>query len=100
MRGTDTDQGKRYFRSSERVFRMNEAWYFAAREGDQGPFRSESEAHAEKKRFCCDKTELAGFQESREVARTKVAELELVPLDSRPRLRPPTVEAVNRRVMI
>lgn len=105
MRKGDAKE-KCYFRSSERVFRMNESWYFAAREGDQGPFRSEQEAVAEVKRFLNDKVELAKFQHDRETAEAqdKVAavalELELVPLDQRPRLRAIPSGPLNRKVMI
>lgn len=57
---------KTYFRSSDRVFRMNGEWYFTAREGEHGPFLSEAAADAELARFVADKRELEGFQEERE----------------------------------
>jgi len=66
MRREDTTS-KTYFRSSERVFRMNELWYFAAREGDQGPFLSERKARREVARFVLEQTELAKFQSGRKV---------------------------------
>jgi len=44
MRKTDADPDKRYFRSGSRLFMMNNQWWFASREGDQGPFGSESRA--------------------------------------------------------
>ena len=70
MRRDDTEK-KNYFRSSERVFRMNGAWYFATREGEQGPFASEVEALMESKRFVTEKTELAQFQRKREDERLR-----------------------------
>lgn len=65
MRRDDTSN-KTYFRSSERIFRMNELWYFASREGDKGPFLSERKARREVERFVVEQTELADFQHRRE----------------------------------
>ena len=42
---------KRFFRSESRVFRMNEAWWFGSREGDQGPFNTEALALKELARY-------------------------------------------------
>jgi predicted ATPase len=67
----DDAEKKNYFRSPERVFRMNGAWYFATREGEQGPFASELEALKEIKRFITEKTELAQFQRKREDERLR-----------------------------
>ncbi len=78
MRRDDTDRSRRYFRSSERVFRVNEAWYFAAREGDQGAFQTESGAHAELDRFVLEKQELAHFQAAREAERGNRIELKVL----------------------
>ena len=47
----DDLQERPYFRSSERLFRVNSAWYFSAREGDQGPFDSEERAARELQRY-------------------------------------------------
>ena len=52
---------------------MNEAWYFCAREGDQGPWRSEAEARRECARFIKEKTELAPFQQARDAEREEAA---------------------------
>ncbi len=60
---------------------MNGAWFFAAREGDQGPFPSHREAEVEVERFICAKTELANFQNQRERGVSNVARLELEPLE-------------------
>ena len=46
-----TGSDQRYFRSSERVFLLNGAWYFSAREGDQGPFASRERTVAELNRY-------------------------------------------------
>lgn len=59
-------QPKTYFRSSERVLRMNGDWYFTAREGEVGPFASESQAEAELARYIAEKQELEHFQIKRE----------------------------------
>ena len=50
MRNDDIEV-KAYFRSSERLFRVNSDWYFSTREGDQGPFESEREAAYELRLF-------------------------------------------------
>ena len=71
MRRDDNAQ-KTYFRSSERVFRMNELWYFASREGDRGPFVSERQAQDEMAQFVLEQTELSDFQQSREKQRQPV----------------------------
>ncbi|HEX7034372.1 MAG TPA: DUF6316 family protein [Pseudomonadales bacterium] len=38
---------KRFFRSNDRFFQINGQWYFSAREGDIGPFRSREQAKRE-----------------------------------------------------
>lgn len=43
MRKTDT-QEKTRFRSPERIFQVNEGWWFATRDGDRGPFGSRKQA--------------------------------------------------------
>jgi hypothetical protein len=43
MRKTDP-QEKTHFRSEDRIFRGNDRWWFATREGDQGPHDSRREA--------------------------------------------------------
>jgi hypothetical protein len=78
---------------------MNGAWYFAAREGDQGPFASETVAQQEVSRYLVEKRDLAGFQESREAA-TQGSGLSLTPLDQRPYDRPERPTLANRKVMI
>ena len=45
---------------------MNGQWYFGAREGDCGPFRTQEIARAALARFINEKVELDGFQKSRE----------------------------------
>lgn len=45
MRKNDTsDQKKSFFRTLDRFFQANGQWYFSAREGDIGPFRSRPQA--------------------------------------------------------
>jgi len=65
MRRREDHEEKTYFRS-ERVFAMNGQWYFGAREGDCGPFRTQEMARAALARFINEKVELASFQKSRE----------------------------------
>lgn len=48
MRKNDpTGLKKRLFRSNDRFFQANGHWYFSAREGDIGPFRTREQARAE-----------------------------------------------------
>jgi hypothetical protein len=48
MRKNDPiSQKKRFFRSNDRFFQANGHWYFAAREGDIGPFRTRDQARRE-----------------------------------------------------
>ncbi|XOV84259.1 MAG: DUF6316 family protein [bacterium] len=101
----DDHEKKCYFRSSDRVFHMNGAWFFATREGDQGPFPSEACAQDEIDRFITEKTELAHFQKAREAERARNGpragqKLELVALDERPVLRKPVYKPVQRKVHI
>jgi hypothetical protein len=63
MRRDDTVQ-RTYFRS-ERIFSTNGSWYFATREGHQGPFRARPLVEAALRRFLCDRRELQEFQKSR-----------------------------------
>ena len=62
---------------------MNGAWFFTAREGDQGPYLSQNEADREVSRFVLEKTELENFQRQREHApvRSVKVELELEPIE-------------------
>ena len=43
MRKTDSKQ-KTHFRSEDRIFRANENWWIATREGDQGPHSNRRDA--------------------------------------------------------
>lgn len=109
MRHDDHDK-KSYFRSPDRVFQINGAWYFATREGDQGPFASEAQAQMEIERLITKKTELARFQKARELARqrkrSRVKNDErdqgILLLSSRdmPTMRPAVRKPVKRKVSI
>jgi len=68
MRSSDK-QNKSFFRTADRVYQANGAWFLAAREGDQGPFESEREARKEAARLVSEKKELAHFQASLEEKR-------------------------------
>lgn len=63
MRHNDKEE-KAYFRSSERLFRVNSDWYFAAREGDQGPFDTETVAARELARYIEEQVSLQKFIKS------------------------------------
>lgn len=47
MRKSDVSEQKSFFRSVDRFFQVNGQWYFSAREGDIGPFRSRDQALSE-----------------------------------------------------
>lgn len=44
QRQSDTNPHRQWERSEERVFRLEDGWYFASREGDMGPYGNEGEA--------------------------------------------------------
>jgi hypothetical protein len=48
---------------------MNGSWYFATREGDQGPFFNRQSADVEALRYTDERVILCGFQESRDAGR-------------------------------
>lgn len=74
MRKTDkADQQQRFFRSSARTFQMNGSWYFAAREGEMGPFPTQKAAQFEMIRYVADRQALESFQRSREQRVDKLA---------------------------
>ncbi len=67
MRRTDAKETKkRYFRAGDRIVNQNGAWYFAAREGDVGPFPSRAVAEREVQRFLLERQHLSSFQRSRQ----------------------------------
>lgn len=43
-RQSDINQDREWERSEERVFRRQNGWFFSSREGDMGPYDSETEA--------------------------------------------------------
>lgn len=52
MRKSDpSDLTKRFFRSHDRFFQINGQWYFSAREGEIGPFRTLQQAHDEARAY-------------------------------------------------
>jgi hypothetical protein len=69
MRRGDLETARKYFRSETRVFNLNGSWYFATREGDQGPFFAREHADAEALRYANERLVLGGFQKSREAER-------------------------------
>ncbi len=76
----DLDSSRCFFRSDERVIHLNGTWYFASREGEQGPFTSRDEASVEMQRFVVEVQQLSAFQASRDAAKIKITDLELVPM--------------------
>lgn len=59
---------KTYFRS-DRLFCSNGQWFFATREGEQGPFGSRDLARAALERFIGEKQGLHEFQSKREATK-------------------------------
>ncbi len=98
-RHDDTDKDKRYFRAPERLFVINDDWYFSAREGDQGPYRNEADALVELGRFIAARTELGQFQASRERWRIQKDAEEAIQLEI---MQVPTIEpeAVPRLYLV
>lgn len=48
MRKSDpSDLTKSFFRTNDRFFQVNGQWFFSAREGDIGPFRTRDQARRE-----------------------------------------------------
>ncbi len=89
MRRTDQeDTHKRYFRTTERVFSMNGQWYFTAREGDIGPFRTREGALSEVTRYVRERKDLESFQNARQrhPGHTGDLALEILPKDDEPDL--------------
>ena len=86
-RGDLTEPKQCYFRSDQRVFNLNGSWYFSAREGEIGPFRTRQEAYSEVERYALERRELDEFQHSREVNKRVVAgsrrplSMELLPME-------------------
>ena len=65
MRRSDPEgQPANHFRMPERLFFVNGEWWFATREGDEGPFPNESQA----------RTALARYSATQEAVETMVAE--------------------------
>ena len=54
----DDNDGKRFFRSSDRVFKQADGWYYSAREGDRGPYDTEQRARDELARFIQEQKDL------------------------------------------
>jgi len=88
MRRTDSINGsKHFFRSEERLFQVNGRWFFAAREGDVGPFPTREEAEQEMRRYVVQRRELDHFQDQRDAERRgegrrpRPYAMELLPID-------------------
>ena len=78
MRRTDSKaSNKRYFRTQERVFSMNGQWYFTAREGDIGPFRTRESALSEVARSARERQDLDSFQKARQQRPSQSSDLAL-----------------------
>ena len=89
MRRTDSEAAnKRYFRTQERVFSMNGQWYFTAREGDIGPFRTRESALVEVARYARERQDLDSFQKARQQRPGQSGDLalEILPKENEPDL--------------
>ena len=92
----DDLQEKAYFRSSERLFRVNSAWYFSAREGDQGPFDSEETAARELQRYIEEQVSLHKFIKSG----VKVVVMDEVSRSTKPRQPDHAVDTFEQLGMV
>ena len=66
-RQDDAEDGKRFFRSSDRVFHQADGWYYSAREGDVGPFDTEDRARGELHRFIEEQKALKAMAEKKQL---------------------------------
>jgi hypothetical protein len=89
MRKDDHDNGP-HFRSSERLFCTNGAWFFETRESDHGPYETREEAQNELSRYVRQMSALSEVEKppAQEMARhngkfrdAKISDLELVDKD-------------------
>jgi hypothetical protein len=64
MRKDDTTE-KKVFRTVDRFFQANGHWYFSAREGDIGPFRSRERAREEAQAYIRARTEAPAAEPAR-----------------------------------
>jgi hypothetical protein len=71
MRREDQYDRKCQFRASDRVFPGNGEWFFAAREGDEGPYATRAVAEREMQWFVVEKRYLSSFQAGRAVTDAK-----------------------------
>ena len=82
QRPESSDRSRSYFRSGTRIFNLNGAWYFGAREGDQGPFARREIALREMARYALEKKMLWRFQKSREsLTDSSELTLEILPME-------------------
>lgn len=51
MRNSDEQDKHRFFRAQTRYFRVENAWYYSTREGQEGPFKSREQAEDHLQRF-------------------------------------------------
>lgn len=57
MRKSDpSDSTRSFFRTNDRFFQVNGRWYFSAREGEIGPFRSREQARREAEAYIAART--------------------------------------------
>jgi hypothetical protein len=89
MRRTDPEYAnRRFFRTQERAFAMNGQWYFTAREGDIGPFRTREAVLKEIARYVRERQDLDSFQKARssQPIQTGDLALEILPKEDEPDL--------------
>jgi len=53
MRKTDAEK-KTHFRSGDRIFQVDDSWWFGTREGNHGPFKTRKEAQDALTQFVLD----------------------------------------------
>ena len=70
MRKTDTSDTRR-FRSADRVFRADDAWFVETREGDLGPYATREEAAMRLRQFIAEQESFAQAKAKLEKVRSE-----------------------------
>lgn len=63
MRKFDNNPNVKHFRSADRLFRVDDAWYAETREGDIGPFPTQQEANLRLRQYIAEQESLYQAQQ-------------------------------------
>ena len=74
MRKSDDNPDTRFFRMPERLFRVNDEWWFSTREQDQGPFPNKEQAQVALDRYATTMQHMKEVQEQRAVEKLEAEE--------------------------